>query len=128
MAPVASEMRDRRTMPLGLMRWMIRRTSLLLFSAFPLVVRHQLAFLVYQSMHMGPGVFFFSSPFAVRVRRSGIAGVSWDTNPVVWNNILEHLELCLVKDKKRWSGHTGERAVSTSLAGSRPTFNLGANV
>jgi hypothetical protein len=49
---------DRRTMPSSLMRWMMRRTSLLLFSAFPLVVRHQLAFFsVYQSMHMGPGVF-----------------------------------------------------------------------
>lgn len=25
---------------------------------------------------------------------------SWDTNPVVWNNFLEHLELCLEKDKE----------------------------
>lgn len=38
----------------------------------------------------------------------------------IWN--------CVWKTTKRWSGHTGERAVSTSLLGSRPTFNLGANV
>lgn len=82
-------------MPLGLMRWMIRRTCLLLFPAFPLVVRHQLAFLsVYQSIVWGQEF------FAVCFRRIGIAGVSWDTNPVVWNNFLEHLELCLEKDKE----------------------------
>lgn len=45
--------------------------------------------------HMGPGVFF-----AVCFRRMETAGVTWDTNPVVWNNILEHLELCLEKDKE----------------------------
>lgn len=82
-------------MPLGLMRWMIRRTCLLLFPAFPLVVRHQLAFLsVYQSIIWGQEF------FCCVLSTYRDCWFSWDTNPVVWNNFLEHLELCLEKDKE----------------------------